>query len=73
MSQITARLSEEMVKEIDRAARVLHRSRADIVRKAIETYLEDFDDLNTAIDRLRDPADCSLDWEQAKRELLAAD
>lgn len=73
MSQITARLSEEMVNEIDHAARVLHRSRADIVRKAIESYLEDFDDLNTATDRLRDPADRSIDWEKAKRELLAAD
>jgi predicted DNA-binding protein len=73
MSQITARLPEEMVKEIDHAAQVLHRSRADIVRKAIEMYLEDFDDLNTAIDRLRDPADRSMDWKQAKRELLAAD
>lgn len=73
MSQITARLPEEMVKEIDHAAQVLHRSRAEIVRKAIEIYLEDFDDLNTAIDRLRDPSDRSMDWEQAKRELLAAD
>lgn len=73
MSQITARLPEEMVKEIDHAAQVLHRSRADIIRKAIEMYLEDFDDLNTAIDRLRDPADRSMDWEQAKRELLTAD
>jgi len=73
MSQITARLPEGMVKEIDHAAQVLHRSRADIVRKAIEIYLEDFDDLNTTIDRLRDPADRSMDWEQAKRELLTAD
>lgn len=73
MSQITARLPEEMVKEIDHAARVLHRSRADIVRRAIEIYLEDFDDLNTSIDRLRDPADRSMDWERAKRELLTAD
>lgn len=62
-----------MITEIDHAAKILHRSRADIVRKAIEMYLEDFDDLNIAIDRLRDPADRSMDWEQARRELLSAD
>jgi predicted DNA-binding protein len=73
MAQITARLPDEMVREIDHAAQVLHRSRAEVIRKAIEIYLEDFEDLNTAIDRLRDPADRSIDWEQARRELLAAD
>jgi len=72
MSQITARLPDEMVEAIDHAAQTLHRSRADIIRKSIKHYLEDFDDLNTAIDRLRDPADEVLDWEQAKRDLLAA-
>jgi predicted DNA-binding protein len=73
MSQITARLPDEMVAAIDRAARTLNRSRAEIIRKSIEYYLEDFNDLNTAIDRLRDPADEVLDWEQAKRDLLTAD
>jgi len=72
MSQITARLPDKMVAAIDHAAQTLQRSRADIIRKSIEHYLEDFDDLNTAIDRLRDPADEVLDWEQAKRDLLAA-
>lgn len=65
MSQIIARLPDEMVKEIDHVAQVLHRSWADVVHKAIEIYPEDLDDLNTAIDRLRDPADRSMDWEQA--------
>jgi len=71
MSQITARLPDEMLAAIDQAARTLHRSRADIIRKSIEHYLEDFDDLNTALDRLRDPSDDVLDWDAAKRELLA--
>jgi RHH-type rel operon transcriptional repressor/antitoxin RelB len=72
MSQITARLPDDMVAAIDHAARTLNRSRAEIIRKSIEHYLEDFNDLNTAIDRLRDPADEVLDWEQAKRDLLSA-
>lgn len=73
MSQITARLPDEMVSALDRAAQSLHRSRADVIRQAIECYLEDFDDLTLAIARLRDPADEVVDWQEARRALLAAD
>jgi predicted DNA-binding protein len=71
VSQITARLPDEVVSALDRAAKTLHRSRADVVRQAIERYLEDFDDLDVAIERLRDPADELVDWEEARRALLA--
>ncbi|MBM9538430.1 ribbon-helix-helix protein, CopG family [Desulfobulbus alkaliphilus] len=73
MSQITARLPDEVVLALDHAARTLNRSRADVVRQAIESYLEDFDDLNAAIERLRDPADETIDWQEARRVLLAQD
>jgi RHH-type rel operon transcriptional repressor/antitoxin RelB len=73
MAQISTRLPDQMVQDVDNAAKVLHRTRAEIIRQALEMYLEDFDDLNTAIDRLRDPADRSMDWDEAKRALLAAD
>ena len=73
MPQITARLPEEVVVALDRAAQTLHRSRADIIRQAIESYIEDFGDLSVAIERLRDPADESVDWQEAKRALLAED
>ena len=48
-------------------------SRADVIRLAVEHYLEDFDDLSVAIDRLRDPTDPVLDWDQVRRELLDTD
>lgn len=73
MSQITARLPEEVVLALDRAAQTLHRSRADIIRQAIEAYMEDFDDISVAIERLRDPLDESIDWQEARRALLAQD
>ncbi len=73
MSQVTARLPDEVVSALDRAAHALHRSRADIIRQAIEAYIEDFDDLSIAIQRLRDPADETIDWQEAKRALLAED
>lgn len=73
MSQITARLPDEIVSALDRAAQSLHRSCADIIRQAIECYLEDFDDLSVSIERLRDPADEIVDWQEARRALLSAD
>lgn len=73
MAQITARIPDRLVKSLDTAARTLKRPRADIVRQAIEHYLEDYEDLARAVERLRDPADPVLDWEDVKRELLAAD
>ena len=73
MSQITARLPDTIVDALDAAASRLKRSRAEIVRQAIERYLEDFDDLSVAIDRLRDPNDPVMDWDQVRRELLNTD
>ena len=70
MSQITARLPDELVLSLDNAATLLHRTRADVVRQAIEYYLEDFEDLNLALQALRDPADAVLDWESVKNDLL---
>ena len=73
MVQITARLPDIVVDALDAAASQLKRSRAEIVRQAIERYLEDFDDLSVAIERLRDPNDPVLDWDQVRRELLDTD
>ena len=70
MSQITARLPDELVASLDSAASQLRRTRADVVRQAVEYYLEDFEDISRAIQVLRDPADPVLDWEQVKRDLL---
>ena len=73
MSQITARLPDRLVQELDAAATTLKRSRAEIVRQAVERYLEDFDDLAVAVERMRDPTDPVLEWDQVKRELLDKD
>jgi len=73
MGQITTRLPDELVRSLDEAARLLKRSRAEIVRQALECYVEDLEDLGTAIERLRDPTDEVLDWDDVRRELLDSD
>ncbi len=69
-TQITARMPTTVVNALDATARRLKRSRAEIVRQAVERYLEDFEDLSVAVDRLRDPSDPVLDWDQVRSELL---
>ena len=71
--QVTARLPDPVVDALDSAARQLRRSRADVIRQAVERYLQDFDDLSSAIQRLRDPGDPVLDWDRVRRELLDSD
>lgn len=72
-TQITARLSNTVVSALDATAGRLRCSRAEIVRRAVERYLEDFDDLSVAVDRLQDPSDPVLDWDQVRRDLLDTD
>jgi transposase len=73
MTQITARLPDELVIQIDLAAKQLQRSRAQLIRQAIEYYLDDLKDLKLGLERLQDPADPVLDWSEVKRELLTQD
>ena len=73
MNQITARLPDDLVEALDAAARELNRSRAQVIRQAIERYIEDFGDLATTMERLRDPNDPVLDWDEVRRELLDQD
>ena len=73
MRQIAARVPDALVEALDLAAKELNRSRADIVRQAAERYLEDFDDLTVALQRLGDSSDPVLDWDQVRHELLGSD
>ena len=72
--QVTARLPDTLGAELDAAAaQQLNRCRADIIRQAIEYYLDDVEDLRQAVDTLKDPADPVLDWAEVRDALLAAD
>ena len=62
-----------VVEALDAAAAQLRRSRAQVVREALERYLEDYDDLAVALERLRDPTDPVLDWDEVRRDLLDTD
>jgi len=73
MGQVSARLPDELIETIDDAARRMSRSRAEVIRQAIEYYLDDVEDLRIAVERLQDPADAVLDWDEVRRDLLGPD
>ena len=56
MTQVTARLPDKLIKSLDRTADKLKRTRAEVIRQALEYYLEDVEDLSRGLDALRDPA-----------------
>jgi RHH-type rel operon transcriptional repressor/antitoxin RelB len=68
MNQISARLPDELIAALDEAAAKLHRTRADVIRQAVEYYLDDFEDIFRAVEVLRDPAAPALDWETVKND-----
>lgn len=69
--QVTTRLSEFLLQRIDEAAHKLRRSRADIIRQAIDIYLEDIEDLDAGLTALKDPADPTVDWKKARMLLMS--
>ena len=66
MVQVTARLPDALGAELDAAAAQLSRSRADIIRQAIEYYLDDIEDLLCGMAALKDPADPVLNWAEVR-------
>lgn len=54
---ISVRLPEVIAKKLAHVALETERTRSFVVQKAIETYLDDFADLQIALDRLRDNSD----------------
>lgn len=73
MTRIVTQLPEPLLGMLDAVATELERSREDLIREAVQQYLEDFNDHAVALERLRDENDPELDWECVKRDLLEDD
>ncbi len=70
MVRITTRVTDSVARALDEAASRQGRSRAELVRRIIGQYVEDYDDLLTALQRLQDPLDPVEDWDEVRRALL---
>ncbi len=57
MAVIGIRLPETLEHKVEKAAKYLQRSKSFIVRKAIETYINEYVDYQIALERLNDKDD----------------
>ena len=73
MTQVSARLLDEVVRHVDLAARRLKRSRAEVIRQALEYYLDDQEDPTLGLERLQHPANQVLEWDEVRHGLLGED
>ena len=54
---ISVRLPKNLASQLDSIAKETERPRSYIIQKALESYIEDFADLQIALDRLHDKGD----------------
>ncbi len=73
MTQVTASIPDELAEALDATAKQSNLSVDDIVRQALEFHLEELDDVSVALERLCDPSDPELDWNEVRSEILASD
>ena len=56
-TSVSIRIPDEIADQIDEIAKETERSKSFIIQKAIESYIDDYSDLQIALDRLHDPKD----------------
>lgn len=70
MHRIKADVPDELAERLDAAARTLQRSRSSIIREALESWMEEVDDVGVCAGRLGDSSDAVLDWNDVRADLL---
>jgi RHH-type rel operon transcriptional repressor/antitoxin RelB len=66
---ISIRLPDELAEQLEGVAKETDRPRSYIIQKALESYLEDFADLQIALDRLRDKGDSLVTSAEMRKSL----
>ena len=66
---ISVRIPAGLAEQLDRIARETERPRSFIIQKALETYMEDYADLQVALDRLHDKTDPLVTGKELRKSL----
>jgi RHH-type rel operon transcriptional repressor/antitoxin RelB len=66
---ISVRLPENLAIRLDSISKETERPRSFIIQKALESYIEDFADLQIALDRLRDKGDEIVSSKEMRKSL----
>lgn len=66
---VSVRLPKELAEQLDAISKETERPRSFIIQKALETYIEDYADLQIALDRLRDKGDEIVSSKEMRKSL----
>ena len=66
---ISVRLPDGLIEKLDAVAEEIERPRTFLIQKALESYLEEYADLQIALDRLRDKEDGLVDGKALRKSL----
>ncbi|MFH1993885.1 MAG: ribbon-helix-helix domain-containing protein [Pseudomonadota bacterium] len=66
---ISVRLPKDLADQLDVIAKETERPRSFIIQKALESYIEDFADLQIALDRLHDKSDAIISGKELRESL----
>ena len=69
MAVQTVRLPEVIARRLERLAKSTKRSKSSFIVEALQLYLDERDDLETALARVREPRAEYVDHEKVKRGL----
>lgn len=64
---ISVRLPKALADHLDSIAKETERSRSYIIQKALESYIEDYADLQVALDRLHDKTDPVISGKELRK------
>ena len=66
---ISIRLPKVLADQINNIAKETERPRSFIIQKALESYIEDYADLQVALDRLHDKTDPVISGKELRKSL----
>ena len=66
---VSIRIPIHLAKKLDAIARDTERSRSFVIQKALEVYMEEYADLQVALDRLRDTTDPIISSDEMRNSL----
>jgi len=66
---VSIRLPDELARELDGISKETERPRSYIIQKALESYIEDYADLQIALDRLHDRTDANVSGKELRKSL----
>ena len=66
---ISVRLPKGLADQLDAIAKETERPRSFIIQKALESYIDDFADLQIALDRFHDKSDAVISGKELRKSL----